>query len=372
MNRRNNITRTETVPIGVQLLSCSPRRAAAGRRGFTWPEFIIVMIVLAVAVGLIIPAVQIARENARRTICVNNLKYIDLAIHNYTQTNRVLPPGTICATAPIAPANQYDVWGEAAQNGPGFQGTSFLLRIKPFIGGDDRNWQYSYGIMSTTTNSMGTCNAGLAETDFRDFYCPVRRAGLRTYDRAMMLSAAWTGGGTDYGGCTGRHAAFTLQTGYNICDASMHYQPEFRPVYKNQKSPDTEDGRWGVFGRVNQSTKFDEIKDGLSTTILTGELQRITAQKPTSKDGWTIGGPATLFTTGAMFHGSGPTLAPTNLPKDGRLMNNGFFGSPGSDHPGGVHFGMGDGAVRFINLSIDPNVFSLLGSMADGVPVDLP
>ena len=46
------------------------------------------------------------------------------------------------------------------------------------------------------------------------------------------------------------------------------------------------------------STKFGEIHDGLSNTIMTGELQRITATTPASKDGWAIGGPATLFTTG--------------------------------------------------------------------------
>ena len=60
--------------------------------------------------------------------------------------------------------------------------------------------------------------------------------------------------------------------------------------------------RWGIFGRVNVSTRFGEIRDGLANTILTGELQRITDLTPRSKDGWVIGGPATLFTTGAMFH----------------------------------------------------------------------
>ena len=51
-------------------------------------------------------------------------------------------------------------------------------------------------------------------------------------------------------------------------------------------------------------------------------------------------------------------------------MNNGFFGSPGSDHANGANFGMADGSVRSSPTSMDPNVFALLGSMADGQAVD--
>ena len=71
------------------------------------------------------------------------------------------------------------------------------------------------------------------------------------------------------------HAAFTLKTGYNLCDATMHYDPDFLPAGIT-KSNDTPERRWGIFGRVNVSTKFGEIRDGLSNTIMTGELQRIT------------------------------------------------------------------------------------------------
>jgi prepilin-type processing-associated H-X9-DG protein len=56
----------------------------------------------------------------------------------------------------------------------------------------------------------------------------------------------------------------------------------------------------------------------------------------------------------------------------GLLMNNGFFGSPGSDHSGGANFGLADGSVTFLMDSIDPNVFALLGSMADGQAVSPP
>jgi prepilin-type processing-associated H-X9-DG protein len=258
---------------------------------------------------------------------------------------------------------------------PGPQGTGFLLRVLPYIEGDtiSRNWNWTAGISNTSEDInpyAPNCNFRLAMTDVMGFYCPNRRNGLRPEDQPLMLSVAWTGGGTDYGGCAGRHAAFTLKTGYNLCDATMHYAPDFVPA-PIKKGDDTPEKRWGIFGRVNVSTKFGEIRDGLSNTIMTGELQRTTATTPTSKDGWAIGGPATLFTTGALVRVDGTTCRPATL-GDGLTMNNGFFGSPGSDHANGANFGLADGSVTFVSSAIDPNVFALLGSMADNEAVMFP
>ena len=349
------------------------------RRGIAWWEVLAVIVVLGFLAALLLPAVSKSREAPRRIQCRDNLKQIGLALHNYAQANKVFPPGTICSTEPIASGNQYDVWAEAAKTGPGFHGTSFLLRIKPFLEGDGiaRTWATgkpnsgsTSGCWSPAANAGAQDTRGPAVEDFDIFYCPTRRNGLRPEDKAMMLSPSWTGGGTDYGGCAGRHAAFTLKTGYNLCDATTFYEPNFYPEPFTAEN-DPEEKRWGMFGRVNVSTTFAGVRDGTSNTIMTGELQRITDITPGSKDGWAVGGPATLFTTGAMVRYDGNKLEFVAQPGEGKLMNNKFFGSPGSEHSGGAHFGLGDGSVRWISDSIDPRIFALMGSMADGEEVSL-
>lgn len=346
--------------------------------GFTRKDLLVVIVVLGVMIFLLLPAISTPREAARRLQCRNNLKRLGIGIHNYAQANKVFPPGTICGTDPIQPGNQYDVWSEAGQIGEGFHGTSFLLRIKPYIEGNSIAKSWSRGLPGTTAGCWSpAANVGSQEIpgpaieDISGFYCPTRRNNLRPgMDDTMMLASWWPGGGTDYGGCAGRHAAFTLDTGYNLCDASTYYSPSYYPKPLNAEN-DSEDKRWGIFGRVNVSTKFEDIKDGTSYTIMTGELQRITDATPGSKDGWAVGGPATLFTTGAMFSYNNGKLAGVDDPTKGKLMNNHFFGSPGSEHSGGAHFGLADGSVQFISEEIDPAVFALMGSMADGEEVSI-
>jgi prepilin-type processing-associated H-X9-DG protein len=336
--------------------------------GYTWLELVVVVIVLAVLLALL-SGILASREAARRMSCNCNLKYIALSLQNYAVVYKAFPPGTICSTSPVQPSNQYNVWAEAAQTGTGFHGTSLLLRLMPFLEGGNscKAWDFHYGV-SGSKSWAGVTNATLASWDQMELYCTARRTGVRPGDNAMLLSSSWAGGGTDYGGCAGRHAAFTLTTGYNICDATMYYEPGFFPSPFTGKADDTPNKRWGIFGRVNVSTTYAEITDGTANTIMIGELQRITDLTPASKDGWAVGGPATLFTTGAMMCRTGNTVVNVATPSEGSLMNNGFWGSPGSAHAGGANFGMADGSVRFMLNSMDPSIFALLGSMADGGP----
>ncbi len=359
-----------------------PRTPNPKSRAFTLVELLVVITIIGVLIALLLPAVQAAREAARRIHCQNNLKQIGLAIHNYAQANRVFPPGSISrvidTTIPI------DVWMEAniPSGGPtGYHGTSFLLRIMPYIEGDNiaKAWSKGtyYGTVASCWSPAG--NAGLlnrpamAVMNCSKFYCPTRRTSLRPgKDNGMLLpyfqQIEARGGGNDYGGCVGRHAAFSWENyPYQSPPGAVYPTP---PTYRKIVD-DSASKMVGIFGKINKSTAFVSVRDGTSNTLMIGELVRITPVENSSfysKDGWSVGGPATLFTSGALIGLVGSNYQNVDgVSQSGKLINNNFFGSPGSEHTGGAHFGLADGSVTYISDSMDYTVFALMGSMADGV-----
>jgi len=358
------------------------------RRGFTLVELLVVITIIAILIALLLPAVQAAREAARRSQCTNNLKQIGLALLNYEQANKVLPPGMISGVATNSITYPYDIRGEALGTSAGNHGTSWMLRIMPFIEGDVISKVWASGKNNTTQGFWSpVSNAGTGPTsatfgpavmDIKGFYCPTRRSQIRTQDQPLLpnrdrtgASWNWPGGGTDYGGCAGRHGhaensnPYRIRTADDATAISSYYTPTGQYAVPGEPTTLTVIKRVGIFGRINVATTIAEIRDGTSNTIMTGEMQRLTTETaiPSSsygQDGWSVGGVATLFCTS--YHGGNSALP---------LINNRTALAPGSEHSGGAHFGMGDGSVHFIQDTIDKNIFCLLGSMADKISAQL-
>ena len=307
-------------------------------------------------IALLLPAVQAAREAARRAQCTNNLKQIGLALHNYAQALHAFPPGCIVNMYDGSP-EKLEPWEEASSDSRGrLHGTSWMLMILPYL-----EQQNLYDRWNFQTNVLG--NAEVADDDIPGFYCPTRRSKLRPEDvatpRAGMIGAL----------DRRRHRLRRLSGGHqrlgqhlHRAQSQVHQDRRDRALLELSGRRATTPSLIGIF-RPNVAAKFADIKDGTSNTIMTGEMQRLDASTDatSSQDGWALGGVATLFSTANAVDGGAA----------GGLNNN-FFQSAGSDHAGGAHFGIADGSVQFISENVDSNLFDRLGSMADGRPESLP
>jgi prepilin-type N-terminal cleavage/methylation domain-containing protein len=329
------------------------------RRAFSLVELLVVTAVIAIIAMLSLPAIQSARETARRVTCRDNLRHLALAVLEHESAVRRLPPATQVTEAanPATCTGCWNPWLEAGHSGaaPGPRhGTSWMLTILPFL-----EQTSLHGRWDMATNVLG--NGAVAQGDVKGFYCPTRRSRIRVdrHDHRSLLVPAWRGGGTDYGGCYGRLDGFVNDTA-----SDRRFADVDTPIAGSSGRRD------GLFA-PNEGRRLALATDGLSRTMLLGELQRLrplpgataaaNTYNRTSQDGWAVGGAATLFVT---------ATDPVHGNPGG--MNNLFFESPGSDHGGGAFFAMADGAVHWLSEFIDAKdnnaVFPLLGSMRDARP----
>ena len=301
------------------------------RRGFTLIELLVVIAIIAILVAMLLPTVQQAREAARRSQCKNNLKQLALALHNYEETHTTFPPGvvTINPQASVVICSlgfgfgASDSWNEA-QSGAGVHGTSWMLQILPYV---EKNTLYEEWDFELSPSG----NRAVGETDIPFFYCPSRRSNAISDARMFQ---GWTKGGTDYGGCLG------VCNGFHDCGTHEFW----RVATGNRPEAPCK----GMF-RVNSATRIRDVTDGMSNTIMLGELERLDRSTGNfSQDGWAIGGSPTIFST-CSNRCRGP--------------NSDFFEEPASDHVGGIHVGLADGSIRFTADSIDKTIFAALGSM---------
>lgn len=307
-------------------------------RGFTLIELLVVIAIIAILIALLLPAVQQAREAARRTQCKSNLKQIGLALHNYHDAHRVLPAGWI-------ERRDYSFVDTASDNGFGWP--AFLLPMidqaplhslidftEPLYLEPDRD--------SATPGNQN--NETLVATQVIPLYqCPsdVGPGQQNNIDANGNVSIA-TMATLDYVGCLGTTV-----------------------VPDNGTYTGTGEG---AFYR-NSTRRFRDFRDGLSNTIVVGERK------------WSGVYPAGNPQFGdAYWAGTPDNWLMDILGTAGVNMNSGHSPQFSSEHEGGVHFVMGDGAVRFISENIHsyppvlsgPNMatYQKLANLNDGQPID--
>jgi prepilin-type N-terminal cleavage/methylation domain-containing protein len=316
------------------------RRQAA----FSLVELLVVIAIIGVLVALLLPAVQAAREAARRTQCANHLKQIGLALQNYESTFKILPYGNnYPGSLPIAP--------------------SWSTMILPFI---ERQAHYELFDFNSPLNDPQ--NAQAVTTHVPIYVCPsgITQGSpiLPARCTCCSLNAAYTSMGLWYAGSTGPTPANSCQFCSNPTPAPDNYCCQGSPY------GDSGNGS-GMFYRYFKGVRFSEVTDGLSNTLMCGEsLPEQTIHLAAFGRNLSLcvtNIPLNVMATPAQMPQNGLSDSTLHSINPANLLT-GFK----SRHPGGVQFVLGDGAVRILSQSIDYRLYCELGTRDGSEPAQVP
>jgi len=304
-------------------------------KAFTLIELLVVIAIIAVLIALLLPAVQQAREAARRSQCKNNLKQFGLALHNYHETMNILPPGMFGAPG-IVDGN---LWGWGTMILPYLDQSPLYSSLSGFPNGTSYftgQPATGFGAAMTSFNPPNT----LLQTNLTIFRCPSDPG----FSLLIIPSGGLNGSRQDKTNQFGR-ANYAGVIG-SMCDPSSGL------LIGN-----------GAFGE-SSSVRFRDFSDGLSNTFLIGERRSPGLVGGLYTGGDTIWcganddeGPYIDWQGMAVCMGicdlkSTLNLKMTSPPTVGTIATPQTYTAFSSQHSGGAHFVLGDGRVRFVSDSI--------------------
>lgn len=288
-----------------------------GKMGFTLVELLVVIAIIGVMVGLLLPAVQAAREAARRMSCSNNLKQIGLGIHNYHDTHQKFAPSSFNANK-----------------------IGWTVHVLPFIEQQPLFEQFDMRLRY----NQGTNNV-LGMTRVPTYICPSLKSPLSSLGNGgESIGGVATFTTSYYGNLGPRGTNVTFNTAYPFSAVGVH-------------GGFAGDG----FFKQNAQTRFADILDGTSNTFAVGEISWDDRRGNRSR-----------YRTWSRGHNQNDWTAPAknvaqqiNADFTAEFNNMSF----GSNHPGGCHFMMADASVQFISQSIDFGIL-LATASASGKEVE--
>ena len=367
--------------------------------GFTLVELLVVIAIIGILIALLLPAVQAAREAARRMTCTNNLKQLGLAVHNFHDAQKGLPPGIINHDRP-----------------------SFFVLVWPYM-----EQQANYDLLSSRTNGLSeyvstydatdwwtpTCtdvNRKITAAEANGFgsipamLCPSRRSGtawngsgqkdgqtgnLATGpqgDYAIVIAKRYREGSTAVNPATGRLDETVLDEWWNFYHPSSYgsgwIQSYMVGPLRIAKTPGNDGGAvgWTI------STTFGTLVDGTSNQFMVGE-KHIPASKlgacmrnvPSGTNKmddcsyWTASPDCLEYTFARLIHPGVPEIlarGPNSRSAAGLIASHEY--AFGGYHTGVCHFMLGDGSVQAVSITAASNVLYAFADVSDGVSVALP
>lgn len=299
-------------------MSCGSRL----RRAFTLIELLVVIAIIAVLIALLLPAVQQAREAARRSQCQNNLKQLGLALHNYMDTTRgVIPRGVNHSSGPscccVTDNNQYAY--------------TIHTMLLPYM-----DQTPLYNLIDFAVGPQHANNAQVRRTVVPNFLCP---SALDASDSTYAQH--------NYPVAMAAH-------GYGLC--GVHGSDTTNGIFAS---------RWGLYNEGTASAAGPQfnltgVTDGTSNTITFSEFAKgLTYILPVGNQN-TMG--RSWFDPRAAYGNIGFSTLRTATPNNPRptYSTTVNFGTVGSYHTGGVQCGLMDGSVRFVSNNIDGGIWQAI------------